>query len=138
MAKKNKKAKIPKNRNDVVSAVERLGYEKSYSRGGHDYYVLEDSKRRYPGQLKKVTIPTTIKTEDTRQAILEQTCFFEAHGMSKDGTRIKRESAIPERSEEEKQMSRFVKDNRAWKKQMKQFDRGLGPRPDGRQPTPPK
>lgn len=101
----------PRNRRDIISVARDMGYEYSYSKGGHDFYV-NDSFDPKIGQVKKMTIPTDIKTEKTRRSILKGIGYYASQELGNEA----RDTGP---SADELQ-SRYIKENRRWKTQMKQ------------------
>lgn len=111
---------IPRSHHDVVRAARDLGYSYDHTTGGHVFYTKDDPDSKL-GQQKRLIIPTDIKSEKTLRNILDGMGYFEANGLNKNGQpKVKKSAAQDTEAEVQKLETRFIKDVRAWKQQMRQ------------------
>ncbi len=118
---------VPRDYHKVVKAAKELGYQYSYSTGGHDFFVHPHPDKDLE-QAKKLTIPTEIKGTGTLRNILKGMGYFAANGLDHSGQprSVKKdiESDGPDKID-----SRFIVDTRGWKKEMKRHARGIADHP---------
>ncbi|HYD17260.1 MAG TPA: type II toxin-antitoxin system HicA family toxin [Patescibacteria group bacterium] len=117
---------VPRDYAKVVKAAKELGYEYSYSTGGHDFFVHPDPDKDLK-QAKKLTIPTEIKGTGTLRSILKGMGYFEANNLDFSGQpksdKAEREAAAL--AAEKKVETKFITDVRGWKKEMHRHFRGI-------------
>ncbi len=126
---------IPRTYQKVTKAARELGYHFEYATGGHHFYVKDNPDEKL-GQVKKLTIPTEIKGIKTLYNILDGMGYFEAHGLGHDGQRrVDRINPEQERQIRRREDATALSLTREWKKAMKQFNRGILPKPPGNYPA---
>lgn len=121
---------VPRDYHKVVKAAKDLGYQYSYSTGGHDFFVHPNPDSNL-GQARKLTIPTEIKGTGTLRSILKGMGYFEANGLDHSGQPRSARAASGEMAAqaEKKVASKFIVDTRDWKKEMKRYARGVAEHP---------